>query len=134
MRQAGAYNVSGKLQADSAVVGDDWIVRKNPDAIVKFVSSDILGAGVSGSAAASEVKNEILSREGFSDLPAVREGRVILLSEELLESESLQTAAALAIAKCLYPDSFEDADSQEALAQLQKESGAPEGGVFVLEE
>ena len=44
---AGAYDVSAKLQNDALIVDDGWIQRKDPGVIVKVVERSVLGSGVS---------------------------------------------------------------------------------------
>ncbi len=132
---AGAYSVSSKLQADGAAVTDDWVVRKNPDVIIKLVGPELLGRSVTSDTAAESVRSELTAREGWSDIAAVREGRVILLSTELLDNEVLQTAAGVYLAKLLYPDSFTDTDPDEAFAQLTQEYyGSALSGTFLYAE
>ena len=64
---------------------------------------------------------------------AVRAGRVLVVSEALLESEPLRLAAELAIAKVAYPDLFADVDPDEALRSLTAEAeGAAREGVWFL--
>ncbi len=132
---AGAYSVSNKLGADAATVTDDWVVRKNPDVIIKLVGPELLGSQGSGTAAASALRSEICAREGYSGIGAVQNGRVIILSTELLQNEILQTAAAVYLAKALYPDSFTDTDPDEAMTQLTQEYyGSALTGSFILTE
>ena len=132
---AGAYSVSAKLGADAASVADDWVVRKNPDVIIKLVGPEVLGSQASGTAAASALRSEICAREGYDGTGAIQNGRVIILSTELLQSEVLQTAAAVYLAKALYPDSFTDTDPDEAMEQLTQEYyGSALSGSFILTE
>ena len=57
--------------------------------------------------------------------------RVILLSEELLEAPHLQTAALLLIAQTAYPASFSDVDAEQALRMLSEEAtGLRPTGVY----
>ena len=128
---AGAYDVSARLLPENLRVDDGWIGRKNPQVIVKIVPVTVLGAGAVSTSAARGVYAELLSRPGWSAIDAVRSGRVLLLSEELLQSPHLQTAAALIIAKTAYPDLFSDVDLKRALDMLGQEGqGIIPTGIF----
>ena len=130
---AGSYCVSVKLTADAAQVDDGWILRKNPDAVVKFVGGDVLGSGMASSAAAASLRESLSLREGWNQMQAVKDGKVILASEDLLASEALRTACAVYLACAFYPDTFADTDPAEALQQLSAEYyGSAMGGTFVL--
>ncbi len=119
---AGAYDVSARLLAENLRVDDGWIGRKNPDVVVKTVAGSVLGSAVSSAAAARKVYESLLARDGWTAINAVRGGRVLLLSEELLEAPHLQTAAMLMIAKTAYPELFEDTDIGKTLEMLAEEA------------
>ena len=129
---AGAYDVSAKLQNDALIVDDGWIQRKDPGVIVKVVERSVLGSGVQSTRQAETVCGALKAREGWSGLDAVRNGRVILLSEELLSSQVRRTGAAVLLAKAMYPSLFSDTDAEEALRALTQEAyGAPASGTFI---
>lgn len=129
---AGAYDVSAKLLEENLTVDDGWVQRKNPGAVVKAVSSQILGYGISDTSAAQNVYADIISRPGWNGIDAVISGRVILLSEDMLESQAMRTAAAVYIAKALYPAEFADINPLEALTLLTEEAdGYAASGTFV---
>jgi len=128
---AGAYDVSARLLEGNLRVDDGWISRKNPDLVVKAVGSHVLGTGVSSAEAAGKVYSGLLARDGWPALNAVRNNRVLLLSEELLAAPHLQLAAMLMIAKAANPDRLADVDIDRALAQLGEEAtGSVPSGIF----
>ncbi len=120
---AGAYDVSAKLLEENLTVDDGWITRKNPDAVVKVVD------GALDAAAAQSLCAELSARPDWAATPAVRSGRMLVLSGELLQSASGRTAAAVYLAKLLYPEQMQDVDADEALRALSEESAgrAPSG-------
>ena len=120
---AGAYDVSAKLQNDALIVDDGWIQRKNPGVIVKVVERSVLGSGVSSTRQAETVCGALKAREGWSGLDAVRNGRVILLSEELLSGQARRTGAAVLLAKAMYPSLFSDTDGGEMCIRDSCNSG-----------
>ena len=128
---AGAYDVSARLLQENLRVDDGWIGRKNPGVIVKIVGGSVLGTGVSETGAARKIYADLLSREGFSAIDAVRNGRVLLLSDELLQAPHLQTAAQLLIAKTAKPDLLADVNINQALEMLAEEAtGSIPAGIF----
>ena len=130
--KAGAYDASAKLQSDALTVDDGWIQRKNPGVIVKVVERSVLGSGVQSTRQAEAVCGALKAREGWSQIDAVQNGRVILLSEELLSAGTGKTGAEVLLAKAIYPALFGDTDGDEALRALTQEAyGAPASGTFI---
>ncbi len=128
---AGAYDASARLLPENLRIDDGWVVRKNPGVIVRVVDSSILGTGVHTTAAAKAVYRELTSRDGWSSIDAVRSRRVLLLSAQLLETVTLQTASKVLIAKVAYPDLFADTNPDEALGMLaEEETGTVLTGIF----
>ena len=118
---AGAYDVSARLLPENLRVDDGWVARKNPQVIVKIVDGGVLGSGVSSTGAARNVYQRIRSRDGWAAVDAIRNGQVLLLSQELLEAPYLQTAAMLMIARTANPDLYADVDPDKALQMLSEE-------------
>ncbi len=128
---AGCYDVSARLLQENLTVDDGWVARKNPGVIVKIVESGVLGRGVGDAGAASAVYEGLLRREGWAAVDAVRNGRVLLLSREMLEAPYLQAAAAVMIAREASPALFSDVDPGEALRLLTQEAtGALPTGTY----
>ena len=128
---AGAYDVSSRLLEDRLLVDDGWVVRKNPGVIVKIVGREVLGSGVFSDGAAEKLTGELAGREGWSGIDAVRQNRLVLLSEELFDAPYLQTGAMLVLAKAASPEVFSDVDAGEALKQLIEEAtGAAADGIY----
>ena len=130
---AGAYDCASKLAADALTVDDGWIARKNPSAVVKIVDSSVLGSGVYSTAGAKAVRDALAAREGWAELDAVKNGRVILLSQELLTTQTRRTAAEVLLAKAMYPSLMSDTDAEEALRALTEEiDGRSLSGTFIF--
>ena len=128
---AGCYDVSARLLAENLTVDDGWVARKNPGLIVKLVDGGALGRGVASTGAAKAARDALMAREGWAGVDAVRSGRVLLLSEEVMDAPYLRTFARLAMAKTALPDLFGDVDLEEALSMLAEEAtGAPPSGVY----
>ena len=89
-------------------VDGGWVQRKNPDFIVKFVAASALNGDTLG---------ELLARDGLRETTAAKNGRALLLCESMTDAPQLQTAAALCLAKAMYPDLFADIDAAQAVGQ-----------------
>ena len=118
MVNSGGLNVSSRLSGDNLAVTADWVVRRNPDAIVKFVDDTILGSEVANTIAASGVRLTLAERPDWGAINAIRNNRVILLSAQMLDSEETELAAKLLIANLLYPELFEGIDVFGTVADL----------------
>lgn len=128
---AGGYNCGDKLLDDALTVDAGWVLRKNPAVMVKCVGSDLLGAGVSDSAAAAAEYAEFVAREGFDGASAVINGRVLLLSDELFATDEGRLLAKLFIARELYPTLFGESDIDEFMAEIRDGGGVDfTDGVF----
>ncbi|MCL2169767.1 MAG: hypothetical protein FWB74_07070 [Defluviitaleaceae bacterium] len=106
---AGGINVSSRLAPAALHVTADWVVRRNPDLIVKFVND-----GTSH----HETIQSLTSRPDWGTIEAVRNGGIILFSENILEHEETKLAATLLIAATLYPELFEGIDVTGAVSGL----------------
>jgi len=132
---AGSYDVSARLMKENLTVDDGWVVRKNPEVIVKVVEGDILGKAVINPSGAKAVYDELLRRADWQNIDAVKNGRVILLSEELLENDYTRTAAELIVAYTAVPSIFEDVLPDEAAlgeavrALLEESGGESQAGI-----
>ena len=121
MANAGGVNVSGRLTEDRLTVTADWVVRRNPDIIVKFVDESVLGSNISSTYFAAALNAAITERPGWGATEAVRNNRIILFSEQMLESEATQLAVKLLVARLMYPELFEDVNVNATVAELTNE-------------
>ena len=129
---SGCYDVAGRLTEERLRVDDGWIDRKNPEVIVKVVKSSILGSRVYTEDSARQLKAELVARPGWNTMTAVREDKVLLISEELLEVPYLRVAAMLVIAQTAYPDLFADTDPTQALEALTEEATGTANAISIF--
>ena len=130
---AGAYDVSARLLPENVRIDDGWVCRKNPEIIVKIVPRNILGGGVANAAAALAELQALVSRPGWQDTDAVKNKRVLLLSQDMLEAPHLLLAAGLVIAKAANPEVYADVDTAQALKALTEEAAGTAGeGLYYL--
>ena len=118
MVSAGGVNVSTRLTSDRLAVSEDWVIRRNPDVIVKFVDSAVLGSGVSSLNRAMDVRAAIASREDWGTIEAVRNNRIILFSEEMLNTDESRLAVKLLVSRMMYPELFAEMDVDSVVFEL----------------
>lgn len=129
--QAGGYDVAAKRREDALTVDDGWIARKAPGCIVKCVDGSVLGSGVHGTQAAQAMLSSLRARPGWEAMDAVRTQTVVLLSGELLNTRWGRLAAALCVARVMYPEALPGLDPEESLRLLSQEAtGAAADGIF----
>ncbi len=126
---AGLYDVSARLLPENLRVDDGWVARKNPGVIVKLVDGSVLGAGASSDDAAREVCRGLAGREGWQDVDAVKNGRVLILSREMMDAPHLVLAAQVILAKMAAPELFEGVDGEKVIEALCEEAAGalPDG-------
>ncbi len=107
---AGGKNiVTEPLVSSSPKVSNEWIVTKDPDIIIKLITTDTL----------SEIEStyrNLISRTGFATLHAVRDNRTYIMRNDLTYGPR-SFAGAVLMAKTLHPDKFEDMDVHSILDQ-----------------
>lgn len=128
---AGGYDVSAKRLEDALMVDDGWVGRKNPGCVVKSVDAHVLGDGVHSTTQASAACIALIQRPGWNAINAVKNQTILLLSAGLLDTRHGQLAAALYIAKAMYPTLFADLDANEAHRLLSREAtGTEADGIY----
>lgn len=111
LRYAGAQSVVHAKQ-DWPQISLEEVVRLNPDYLV-FASS-----GFGGEDSTAKQLAELRSEAGWRELPAVREGRVVVVSDEIdLPAPGLVDAIEK-LARQLHPNIFEDAAQHASLRLL----------------
>ncbi len=123
--EAGGYNTG---EHKNTIANDDWVIRKNPNVIIKYVDSSVLGKGISSTAAAQDIADSILSRNGWNEISAVQSKSIIIISDSLLETEAGQLTIELCIAKIMYPALYCDVDINKVYKQT---SGSDFDGTYL---
>ncbi len=120
--QSGCYNIAEKLGTNT-LIDDRWIIKKNPELIVKFVSADVLGNKAENTDAAKKICSAIRTRSGWDTTRAVINGQILILSKELLDSDKGKLVAKLYIASTLYPSLFSSLNLNTMCHELLGDSG-----------
>ncbi|MEN6609790.1 MAG: ABC transporter substrate-binding protein [Methanoregulaceae archaeon] len=104
---AGGINVASGLNSPQGTVDIEWLAQQNPDVI--------LGVAYTGSYADNDVTelktqyDELMSHPALQDIPAIKNGRVYVLSYRYTNGLTYPAARAR-VAKWFYPDLFSDMD------------------------
>ena len=86
------------------------------------MDGSVLGPGVTSDNFARKIYDGLISRGNWSQIDAVKNQKVLLLSEELLNAPHLQLAAMLLIARTANPELFEDTDPDQTIEILVEEA------------
>ncbi len=116
---AGGVNISAGLKGRSPEVDPEWVVEQNPDVILKYpMGAEYQGGfGRRETEPFEEMRREIMGRPGFDRIKAVREGRVYILSRDILGGV-FENVGVCYVAKILYPDLFRDLDPEAYFEEL----------------
>ena len=120
---AGGRNIAADLvpPRKSVTVSPEWVVAQNPDIIIKSVSTSGKGKSVSTSGDVGpyerddpkllkDVRDAILNRPGFSEITAVKEGRVYVGPDWQLFVSPKNVVVTAYMAKWFHPELFKDLD------------------------
>ena len=116
--ESGGYNTAEKLTDSAQTVDAGWVIRKNPEILVKFVNPSILGSTVSSTLFAVDKYSELSARDGWNGISAFLNRKVILLSSSLLNTEHGKLVAKLYIARVMHPELFSDLDVDSICIQV----------------
>ena len=135
---AGGINIAADLTGEgsphSLTIDPEWVAAENPDIIIKIPSDDT-GYDVDDVAGIKAARDDIMNRDGWSGMKAVKTGNVSLLSIELHDGPQAVVAAQY-YATWFHPELFPDLDPQAFHQEyLEKFMGidydVKEHGIFV---
>jgi iron complex transport system substrate-binding protein len=133
---AGGLNIANEMSGKFPKVSWEWVITKNPDAVLKYKSADTLGweAGPSKDTIDLEKsRNEVLARAGADSISAVKNGRIFLCFSEMLYG--LDNPVGLSyMAKLLHPEA--DINPGAICDEYQKIMGSsyPKDRIFIYPE
>lgn len=106
---AGGINISGNEPVANPEVNAEWLVQQNPDIIIKYSGTDSLGWTGADEELLQEMKQEIINRPGFSEINAVKNDRVYIISSKIT-SDPMGPVGLNQVAKWFHPELFADID------------------------
>jgi iron complex transport system substrate-binding protein len=104
----GGRNIAAMLNTSAPKVSAEWILQENPSLVFKVISQSRQDDDY------ALMQRDIAGRSGMSGLPAAKEGRIYLFSNEMVYGPRA-FAGMLAMAKLEHPDLFRDIDPQAYL-------------------
>ena len=93
------------------VVDPEWVVEQNPDIIIKMMSSKVSGYETDDPQEMMAARDAIMNRSELSNVTAVKNGRVYVVSCSAVYAYSYIGVPYLM--KAFYPDRFSDMDPTE---------------------
>jgi iron complex transport system substrate-binding protein len=94
--KAGGYNIGGSLEGEWAQISQEALIVENPDIILL---GDALYGGIT--------PESVAARPGWSEINAVRNGRVLAFNDDLVSRPGPRMVQGLEeLAKLLHPDAF----------------------------
>ena len=93
------------------VVDPEWVVEQNPDIIIKMMSSRVSGYEIDDPQEMMAARDAIMNRSELSNVSAVKNGRVYVVSCSIGYAYSYIGVPYLM--KAFYPDRFSDLDPTE---------------------
>ncbi|MGD2035279.1 MAG: ABC transporter substrate-binding protein [Bacteroidales bacterium] len=110
LRLVSTENVTSEFEMAYPKVSPEWLLARDPDIILIAVKKDEIFP---------EVYDNMVLRQGWEKLSAVKENRVYLVSNEI-SSGPRGIIGALYFAKWAYPDKFKDIDPGKIHAEWLK--------------
>jgi iron complex transport system substrate-binding protein len=99
----GADNFAKTLGRASSIVDAEWVVKKNPDYFIKMVSLVNTEDEKANNKQLAQARQEVLHRQGWQDMNAVRKGRVYAMDSDIGVGPRYVIGLYL-LAHWLYPD------------------------------
>ncbi len=125
LAMAGGRNIFENLSTTYPVVDPESVIVEDPDIIIKLCGAGDVQIGGYGDDDLSEMealRDEIVTRPGWGEISAVKEGKVYVISNDVLSGAKHFIGVAY-LAKVLHPKLFEDldpvAEHQEYLTRFQ---------------
>ncbi len=105
----GGRNIAANMSVSYPHVDSEWLITENPDVIIKYVYSSTLDWGWNGTEDPQAILDEVKSRDGWDNIEVVKNGRVYLISNELMTGLD-SIVGYLYWTKMLHPEFSADPD------------------------
>jgi len=131
---AGAINIAGGEPVDFPKSSPEWLLSKNPQVVIKSVSSKVASGYGETDEGMKKMSAQIISRTGWKEISAVKEGRVYIISSEIYTGPQVVVGIAY-FAKWFNPQLFADLDPEAIHNEiLTKFHGVKSEGAWVFPE
>jgi iron complex transport system substrate-binding protein len=128
---AGGRNIAADIRVPASQVDPEWVIRENPDIIVKYVGT-AQGSGYEEDDPESmkAIREELMNRPELAGVTAVRNGDVYCIAIQLTSKPRYMIGIAY-MAKWMHPELFADIDPEAMNAEyLERFHGMPYRGVY----
>lgn len=116
LRLSGGINIFADSPVSYPKVSSETIIMRNPEVILKAISITKYNPYKTlDTKPLEDIRSSIMNRPGWSNIKAVRDGRVYLICSAYLHHLFGQIAERAYVAKILYPTLFEDIDPKTML-------------------
>ena len=124
---AGGKNIFAELLVHYPDVDPEDVIKRNPEIIIRGDYS--IDYTVTDDTAVKKVWEEIMGRDTLKEVKAVKEGKVYVLSSDLLYRKN--TIGVFYLAKLFHPDLFEDLHPEEIHKEWFEWYRLPYKGIYV---
>jgi iron complex transport system substrate-binding protein len=134
---AGGINIARELAdnplSDDIEVSSEWVVKKNPDYIVREVSA--LSYTATDISPIKAMYDEIIARPGFDNIKAVKNRKIFLIGNDI-HSRPGYIVGICYLAREFYPDLFKDLDPESVHREWFAivHPGTPLAGIWTYSE
>lgn len=122
IRFVGGRAITDKLPGDYIEIDPEWIMEQNPSIMIREVFWKVSGYEVNNSTNCREMLNGFINRTGFSNIDAVKNGKVYAMSVSIFSDNCW--LSAIYMSRLIQPDLFQDlnprAVHQEYLKRFMK--------------
>ncbi|WP_419657437.1 ABC transporter substrate-binding protein [Desulfosarcina variabilis] len=139
LKTCGGINIFNDLTTPAssvAIAAAETIIERNPDIIIKHISTDIVpgaGYGARDAGALEKVRALVMKRPGWEKISAVKTGKVYVIDTGAKATHPSVYCAYLA--KWLHPEVFKDVDPTVVYRQwMETFLGIPFKGVYAYPE
>jgi len=116
--EVGGINIAEDLAVGSSpTVSPEWVVEENPDIIIHWSGTTEQGTELPTAETLSRVRDEVMSRPGLSEVKAVKDGKVYVISKEVTTGPRM-VVGYIYFAQWFHPDLFEDIDPAEVYEEV----------------
>ena len=130
VRAAGGIYIYDDVSGGSFEVDPEDLVDRNPDVILKLTSIGDWGYTLTDTTGYEEIREELVSRPELSLVTAVQNDDVYVINWGV-QGDSRKIFGVVFIAKCLYPDKFEDLEPHDFYKEyLEEWQGIPYQGIY----
>jgi len=112
----GGYNIASEEPVSYPLVSAEWVVERNPEIIVRVesINKEPIEEDM------KEIRDEILSRPGLSEIDAVKNNQAYVINSRLTGGV-LSIVGELYLAKWTHPDLFSDIYPEQVHRELVEE-------------